>query len=161
VAQLQAALTAKGIDATVANASVSGDTTAGGVARLDWALADKPDAALVELGANDMLRGLDPAQTKANLDRILDKLRAAHVRVLLCGMRSATNWGPDYAAQFDAIYPALATAHSVALYPFILDGVALQPALIQPDGLHPNAAGVKIIVERILPSVISLAHAGQ
>ncbi len=152
-AKLQAALSAKGIEVKVINAGVSGDTTAGGVARLDWAMGDRPSVALVELGANDMLRGLDPGQAEANLDKILTRLQADHVKVLLCGMLSVNNWGPDYKKSFDAIYPALAKKFDVPLYPFFLDGVATDPKLNQPDMLHPNAAGVDILVARILPSV--------
>jgi len=154
--KLQAALKAKGYDVTVINASVSGDTSAGGVARLDWALGDHPDYALVELGANDMLRGLEPADTKANLDKILTGLEAAKVKVLLLGMESSSNWGADYKQQFDRIYPDLAAQHHVPLYPFFLDGVALDPKLNQADMLHPNPAGVDIIVARTLPAVMKL-----
>jgi acyl-CoA thioesterase-1 len=154
--KLQAALRAKGFDVTVLNAGVSGDTSAGGLARLDWALADKPDAALLELGANDMLRGLDPGAAKENLSKILTRLQSDHIKTLLCGMMSVDNWGPDYTKNFDAIYPALAQQYHLALYPFFLDGVALNPSLIQADGLHPNAAGVDVIVARILPAVTTL-----
>jgi len=154
--KLQAALRAKGFDVIVLNAGVSGDTSAGGLARLDWALSDKPDAALVELGANDMLRGLDPAAAKENLSKILARLQTDHIKTLLCGMMSVDNWGPDYKKNFEGIYPALAQHYQVALYPFFLDGVALNPALIQNDGLHPNAAGVDVIVARILPAVTTL-----
>ena len=154
--KLQAALKAKGYDVTIINASVSGDTTAGGAARLDWALGDHPDYALVELGANDMLRGLAPADAKANLDKILTGLEAAQVKVLLLGMQSSNNWGADYKQQFDRIYPDLAAQHHVPLYPFFLDGVALDPKLNQADMLHPNPAGVDIIVARTLPAVMKL-----
>jgi len=157
--KLQAALKAKGQDATVINAGVSGDTTAGGLARLDWALGDHPDYALVELGANDALRGLDPGDAHNNLDKILTALAAAKVKVLLLGMRSPRNWGPDYEQRFDQIYPALAAAHHVPLYPFFLDGVALDPKLNQPDMLHPTAAGVDVIVARTLPAVLGLLGA--
>jgi acyl-CoA thioesterase-1 len=154
--KLQAALKAKGYDVTVINASVSGDTTAGGVARLDWALGDHPDFALVELGANDMLRGLDPDAAKANLDKILTALDAAKVNVLLMGMESSRNWGAEYKQRFDRIYPDLAARHHVPLYPFFLDGVALDPKLNQPDMLHPLAAGVDVLVTRTLPAVTKL-----
>jgi acyl-CoA thioesterase-1 len=157
--RLQARLGALGIAAEVINAGVSGDTTAGGLARLDWALADHPGYAIVELGANDMLRGLDPQQAKANLDRILTKLAAAQVKVLLAGMMALGNWGREYAAEFTAIYPALAEKHHVALYPFFLEGMALDPALTLPDGLHPNARGVEVIVEHITPHVVRLLGA--
>jgi len=154
--KLQAALRAKGYDVTVINSSVSGDTTAGGVARLDWALGDHPDYALVELGANDMLRGLSPADAKANLDKILSALDAAKVKVLLLGMEASNNWGADYKQQFDRIYPDLAAQHHVPLYSFFLDGVALDPKLNQADMLHPNPAGVDVLVTRTLPAVEKL-----
>ncbi len=152
-ARLEARLKADGFDATVTNAGVSGDTTAGGAARLDWVLGDHPQFALVELGANDALRGLDPSEAEKNLDRILAGLAAAHVPTLLIGMRAPGNWGRDYQHDFDAIYPRLAEKYHVALYPFILDGVALDPALNQGDGLHPNAKGVAVVVERLAPAV--------
>ncbi|MDR6291952.1 arylesterase [Inquilinus sp. 2KB_12] len=158
--QLEAALKAQGYDVRVLNAGVSGDTTAGGLDRLDWALADKPDLALVELGANDMLRGVDPTAVRANLDKILARLGDAKIPTLLAGMLAAPNLGPAYGAAFDAIYPDLAKAHGVPLYPFFLDGVAAQAALNQADGMHPNAAGVKVIVDRITPAVVSLIKAG-
>jgi acyl-CoA thioesterase-1 len=152
-AQLERALKANGKAVRVLNAGVSGDTTAGGLQRLDWALADKPHVAIVELGANDMLRGLDPDKARANLDAILAKLKKNGVTALLAGMLAAPNLGRDYGRAFDAIYPELAQRHGVALYPFFLDGVAGQPALLQPDGLHPNERGVAEIVRRILPAV--------
>lgn len=155
--QLQAALKAAGVDATVINAGVSGDTSAGGLARLDWSLADKPDAAIVELGSNDMLRGLSPAQTEKNLRAILAKLKTAKVRVLLTGMQAQRNLGADYVRQFDSIYPRLAKEYGVLFYPFVLDGVALNPKLNQADGMHPNPEGVKVIVRRMLPLVRKLA----
>ncbi len=154
--RLEAALRARGIAVTVLNAGVSGDTTAGGLARLDWSLADKPTHAIVELGANDMLRGLDPAQAKRNLDQILTRLRKDKLPVLIAGMLASRNLGADYQSRFDAMYPDLAKQHGVALYPFFLDGVATDPALNQSDGIHPNARGVDIIVERILPAVLTL-----
>lgn len=156
--RLQAWLKAHGIDAQVANAGVSGDTTAGGLARLDWAMAEPADAVLVELGANDALRALDPADARKNLDAILTRLDQRKVKVLLLGMKSLANWGADYASAFDAIYPALAEQHHVLLYPFFLDGVALQPKLNQPDGLHPNARGVGVIVDRVGPYVLRLLN---
>jgi acyl-CoA thioesterase-1 len=154
--QLQAALKKSGIDAVVTNAGVSGDTSAGGLARLDWSLADHPDAVILELGGNDMLRGIAPAETEKNLRAILGKLKAAHVKVLLTGMHAQRNLGADYVKQFDAIYPRLARDTNVLFYPFILDGVALNPKLNQADGMHPNPAGVKVIVARILPLVKKL-----
>lgn len=157
-AKLEAALKVKGVDARVVNAGLSGDTSAGGLARLDWALEPKPDFAIVELGANDGLRGLDPAQTRANLDAILTKLKAKGVPVLFAGMYAPPNMGPDYAKPFNALYPELAAKHGVAFYPFFLDGVAANAALNQPDGIHPNAKGVDIIIERILPHVVKLVR---
>jgi acyl-CoA thioesterase-1 len=154
--QLQAALKRDGIDAVVTNAGVSGDTTAGGLARLDWSLADHPDAVILELGSNDMLRGTPPAETEKNLRAILDRLKALHVKVLLTGMHAQRNLGAEYVRQFDGIYPRLAHDYPVLFYPFILDGVALNPKLNQADGMHPNPAGVKIIVARILPMVKKL-----
>lgn len=152
-ALLQAQLRASGIDARVINAGVSGDTSAGGLSRLDWSLAEQPDAAIVELGSNDALRGIPPAQTEKNLSAILAKLRAQHIPTLLLGMKAPRNLGPEYANAFDPIYPKLAKQYGASLYPFVLDGVALNPRLNQPDGLHPNAAGAKIIVDRISPNV--------
>jgi acyl-CoA thioesterase-1 len=153
VDRLGEALRAAGHDVRMVNAGVSGDTTADGLARLDWSLAEKPDMALVEFGANDALRGLDPARAKENLDEILTRLRTAHVPALLIGMKAPRNLGAAYDEQFDAIYPALAEKFHVPLYPFILDGVALDPALNQPDNLHPNPKGVAVIVKRLTPVV--------
>lgn len=159
-AQLSAALKAQGLSATIVEAGVSGDTTAGGLARLPWVLgsapAEQPDAALVELGGNDALRGFDPQTTEANLDRLLAILRERGIPVLIAGMRAPPNLGADYAGAFDSIFPRLAKKHNVLLYPFFLDGVAGNAALNQADGIHPNASGVKVIVDRILPSVRSL-----
>jgi acyl-CoA thioesterase-1 len=153
---LEAKLKAAGVNATVINAGVSGDTSAGGVARIDWSLADRPNAVIVELGSNDALRGIDPAQTEKNLSAILAKLKAAHLPVLLLGMQAPRNLGPEYAAQFDPIYPRLAKQHGALLYPFVLDGVALNAKLNQADGIHPNPAGVKIVVDRMFPDVMKL-----
>jgi len=153
-ARLEAALAAAGVAARVIDGGVSGDTTAGGLARLDWALAEDPDVVIVELGGNDGLRGLDPAATEANLDAILARLGAERRAVLLTGMRAPPNLGPEYGAAFDGVFPALAQRHGVAFYPFFLDGVAADPALNQPDGIHPNAAGVALIVERLLPHLL-------
>ena len=155
-AQMQAALRRAGIKATVRNGGVAGDTAAQARARLRWGLRGlgaTPDLVIVELGANDMLRGLPVAQARANLDAILTELHDRRIPVLLAGMRAAPNLGPDYVRAFDAIYPALAKAHGVERYPFFLDGVAGNPRLLQADGLHPNARGVEIIVKRLLPSV--------
>lgn len=151
--QLEKALRAQGFDVSVINAGVSGDTSAGGRARLDWALADKPNFAIVELGANDGLRGIDPKVTEQNLDAILTRLKAEGVTVLLTGMLAPPNYGPDYAESFRQVYVRLAQRHRVALYPFFLDGIARDPKLNQGDGLHPTREGVAVIVQRILPSV--------
>jgi acyl-CoA thioesterase-1 len=154
--QLQAALKAQGIDADIINAGVSGDTSADGLSRLDWSLADHPDAAIVEMGSNDMLRGVSPAETEKNLRAMLTTFQKDHIPVMLTGMQAQRNLGPEYVAQFDAIYPKLAREFPVIFYPFFLDGVALNPKLNQADGLHPNPAGVKIIVARMLPDVKKL-----
>jgi len=154
--QLEAALKGKGFDVRVVNAGVSGDTAADGLARYDWAVPPDADALIVELGANDMLRGLKPDETKETLSLILDRADAAHLPTLLAGMRAAPNLGAPYAQEFDAIYRPLAQAHGAILYPFFLDGVAGDPKLNQPDGLHPTPAGVAVIVQRILPSVEEL-----
>jgi acyl-CoA thioesterase-1 len=156
VPQLQAALTAKSVAAEVQNAGVSGDTASDGLARLDWSVPDGTDAVILELGANDMLRGINPDVTRKALDTILSRLTQRHIAVLLCGMRAAPNLGPDYVQEFEPIYPDLAAKYGVPLYPFFLDGVAADPKLTQHDGLHPNAAGVGIIVGRILPKVQEL-----
>jgi len=154
--QLQAALRQRGFMVDVINGGNSGDTTAAARARLAWTASPQPDAALVELGANDGLRGLDPATTYDNLDAILSELAAQGIPVLLAGMLAPRNLGAEYAAEFDAVFPRLGARHGVALYPFFLDGVALNPDLNQADGIHPNEAGVAVIVERILPSVLRL-----
>ncbi len=154
--RLEAALRARGFEVKVINAGVSGDTAADGLARYEWAVPPGADALLIELGANDMLRGEKPEATKAALAAILDKARAAHLPALLAGVRAAPNLGPEYDRAFDAIYPALAKAYDVPLYPFFLDGVAGDPKLNQADGLHPNAEGVEVIVQRILPTVEGL-----
>lgn len=159
--QLEDALRERGYAVEVINAGNSGDTSAAGRARLEWSLADDPDAALVELGANDGLRGLDPAATYDNLDAILARFEDAGVPVLLAGMKAPRNMGADYAEAFDAIYPKLAAEHDVLFYPFFLEGVALDPALNQSDGIHPNAKGVREIVERILPKVIALVDSAR
>ena len=154
--RLEAALKTKGQAVNIANAGVSGDTTSGGLGRLDWSVPQGTDAVILELGANDALRGTDPALTKAALEKILDKLAERHILVLLAGMQSPRNMGSDYVKAFDAIYPALASTHPVVFYPFFLDGVATDATLNQADGLHPNAAGVDVIVSRILPQVETL-----
>jgi acyl-CoA thioesterase-1 len=151
--KLQAALRAKGHDVTVANAGVSGDTTSGGLARLDWSVPDGTQLVILELGANDMLRGVAPDIAGKNLDEMLGRLKQRNIAVLLAGMRAAPNLGADYQTTFDAIFPDLAKKYGVPLYPFFLDGVAGQPGLQLEDGLHPNARGVDVMVERILPTV--------
>lgn len=161
VGQLQAALRADGREAVVLDGGVSGDTSAGGLARLDWALADKPDVAIVELGANDGLRGLDPAATERNLGAILDRLAALHVPVLLTGMYAPPNLGPDYGAAFHAVFDRLGRRPGVLYDPFFLAGVAADPALNQADGMHPNAEGVRRIVARLLPLVEKLIAEGK
>lgn len=161
VAQLQAALLEVGHDVEVIDAGVSGDTTAGGLARLDWALAAGADAAIVELGANDALRGIDPASSRANLDGILSALGDLGLPVLLAGMLAPRNLGSDYVVAFDDMYPELAAEHDAILYPFFLEGVAAQPSLNQSDGIHPNPEGVAIIVEAMLPDVIALVERAQ
>jgi len=153
---LEAKLKSASIDARVVNAGVSGDTSAGGLSRLDWSLTDHPDAAIVELGSNDALRGIAAVQTEKNLSAILARLKAQHVATLLLGMMAPRNLGPEYAREFDAIYPKLAKQYGAMLYPFVLDGVALNPKLNQADGIHPNPAGAKIIADRIFPDVRKL-----
>ena len=149
-------LAADGIEVIMINAGVSGDTTAGGLARLDWSLAENPDAAIVVLGGNDLLRGLDPQSSYDNLNAIINRLKDRKIKILLTGMQAPRNLGADYAAEFDRIYPALAGRHEILLYPFFLDGVALMAELNQPDGMHPNQAGVDVIVEKIMPQVKQL-----
>ena len=151
--KLQAALRAKGHKIEVINSGVSGDTTAGGLARLDWALAPKPTHVLVELGANDMLRAVDPGVTKQNLDRIVTKLQARNIKVMLAGMYASPNLGKTYTDAFRTLYTDLALTHGIPLYPFFLDGVAAERDLNQDVGIHPNEKGVAVIVERILPSI--------
>lgn len=162
-AQLQAALDDRGIAVTVVNASVSGDTTADGLDRLDWTLADRPDAVILELGANDMLQGLPADTVSNNLGLILDRLKAEGVPVLLAGMKANPSLGASYVTAFDSTFPSLSAQHGAALFPFFLDGVAQDAALNQEDAIHPNAAGVRIIVANILPYVERLLDgaAGQ
>ena len=154
--RLQLWLRDHGVEAEVVNAGVSGDTTAGGLARLDWTLSEPADAVLVEFGANDALRGIDPKDTYRNLDAILTRLSQRKLKILLMGMEAPANWGTEYWNAFHAIYPKLAEEHHVLLYPFFLDGVALQEKLNQPDGMHPNSRGVDVIVERVGPYVLRL-----
>jgi acyl-CoA thioesterase-1 len=154
--QLQATLRRHGIAATVADGGVSGDTSQAGLARLGWTLdglGRKPDLVIVELGANDMLRGLDPALTRANLDAILTELGKRRIKIVLAGMRAAPNLDPGYIASFERLYPTLAAKHGATLYPFFLDGVAGQRQLVQGDGMHPTFAGIKTIVTRITPTI--------
>jgi acyl-CoA thioesterase I len=156
VPRLQAALAAKGVAAAIANAGVSGDTASGALARVDWSVPDGTDAVILEIGANDMLRGIKPLVTRGALDTILQRLTDRHIAVLLCGMRAAPNLGADFARSFESIYPELAAKYGALVYPFFLDGVAADLGLLQKDGLHPNAAGVDVIVARILPKVEEL-----
>ncbi len=156
VARLQAALLAKGIAADVVNAGVSGDTASDGLARVDWSVPLGTDAVILELGANDMLRGIKPEITRTALDAILRRLAERRIPVLLCGMRAAPNLGDQYDQKFESIYPDLAAKYGALFYPFFLDGAAADPALTQADGMHPNAVGVGVIVGRILPMVEQL-----
>ena len=154
--QLEVALRARDQNVTVINSGNSGDTTASGRSRVEWALTDEPDAVIVELGANDFLRGLAPEQTYENLDAIVTRFKESGIPVLLAGMLAPRNLGQEYVEAFDSVFPRLAEKHNVPLYPFFLEGVALDPELNQPDGNHPNKAGVAVIVSRILPQVEEL-----
>ncbi len=160
-ARLEAWLRAHGVAARVINAGVSGDTTAGGLARLDWALADKPDLVILALGSNDALRGIEPATVRDNLDKMLQKIDVTGAKVLILGMLAPPNWGEAYGRAFDRIFPELAQAHQAKIYPFFLEGVAMKPDLNQPDGLHPNERGVAVMVERIGPVVAGLISPHQ
>lgn len=155
-AKLERALKAKGLTVEIENAGVSGDTSSGGLSRLDWSIPDGTDAVILELGANDMLRGIDPAMTKKSLDAILARLKERNIAVLLCGMRAAPNLGTHFADAFDKLYEELANKYDTVFYPFFLDGVAAQTLLAQRDGIHPNAAGVDTIVTNILPKAEEL-----
>ncbi len=155
-ARLQKALDSKGIKAEIIDAGVSGDTSSGGLSRLDWSVPQDADAVIVELGANDALRAIDPKVTRDAVTAIVSKLRERKIEVLLCGMFAPRNLGADYAASFDPIYPGIAKAHDVVFYPFFLDGIAADPKFTQSDGMHPNATGVGKIVESILPKVEEL-----
>jgi len=150
---LERALKARGHKVEVANAGVSGDTSSGGLDRLDWSVPDGTDGVILELGANDMLRGLDPALTRRNIDAIVQRLKARNIPVMLAGMYASRNLGPDYVQKFDSLYPDIAKKHDLVLYPFFLDGVAGERSLNLPDGMHPTAKGIEIIVARILPTV--------
>jgi acyl-CoA thioesterase-1 len=152
-ARLQKSLKANGIEVDMINAGVSGDTSSGGRDRLDWSVPEGTEAVILELGANDALRGIDPKVTRSALTDILTRLKARKIAVLLCGMVAPPNYGSDYSARFNAIYPDLAQAFSVPLYPFFLEGVAADARLNQADGMHPTAEGVDVIVKNILPAV--------
>jgi acyl-CoA thioesterase I len=152
-AKLQKALKDKGIDIAVTNAGVSGDTSSGGRDRLDWSVPEGTEGVILELGANDALRGTDPTVTRAALSDIVSRLKARRIAVLLCGMLAPPNYGSEYAASFNSIYPDLAKSEGVALYPFFLDGVAADAKLNQADGIHPTPAGVDVIVTRMMPTV--------
>lgn len=154
--KLETALKAKGHDVVIVNAGVSGDTSSGGLARLDWSVPEDADLVILELGANDMLRGIAPALTETNLRTMIERLRERGVAVLLAGMLAAPNLGQDYADRFNAIYPMLAAEYGLPLYPFFLDGVAAERAMLLDDGMHPNAQGVDRIVEGLLPVVEGL-----
>lgn len=151
--RLQAALKSKGHDVVIANAGVSGDTTSGGLARLDWSVPEGTRVVILELGANDMLRGVSPAIVEKNLDAMIARLKQRGIVVLLAGMRAAPNLGAEYQAAFDSIYPRLAERYGLELYPFFLDGVAGNPSLIQEDGLHPTAEGIDRMVARFMPTI--------
>ena len=158
--KLEKALREKGHDVVIAKAGVSGDTSSGGLSRLDWSVPDGTRLVILELGANDMLRGIGPDITEKNLDAMISRLKERNIAVLLAGMHAAPNLGPDYQAAFDAIYPRLASKHGIALYPFFLDGVAADRAFLLEDGMHPNAAGIDRMVEKMLPQVEKLIAAG-
>lgn len=150
-AQLEAALKAEGLNVTITNAGVSGDTTSGGLSRIDWSVPDGTQGVILELGANDALRGISPEQSEKNLDAMLARLKDRNIPVVLAGMLAPPNMGPEYATRFNPIYKKLAEKYDVPLYPFFLDGVAAQQSLQLDDGMHPNAEGVKVMVERSLP----------
>ena len=154
--RLEQALRQRGHNVVIANAGVSGDTSSSGRARLDWSVPEGTDLVILELGANDMLRGVDPAVTRENLDWMIGRLKERGIQVLLAGMVAAPNLGAVYAEAYDAIFPDLARQHQVPLYPFFLDGVAAQPSLLLEDGMHPNAAGIALMAERALPAIEAL-----
>lgn len=150
-AQLQQQLAAKGHDVVITNAGVSGDTTSGGLARVDWSVPDGTDGVILELGANDALRGIPPEQTENNLEQIITRLKERNIPILLVGMLAPPNMGEDYGNKFNAIYPRLAEKHGLPLYPFVLDGVITDRSLLLEDGMHPNTKGLQIMAERMLP----------
>ena len=154
--QLSRNLSEKGINLEVVNAGVSGDTTTSGLARLDWSLGEGVDAVILELGANDALRGISPQLTLKNLDSMISRLKAKEIKVLLAGMMAPPNMGPDYGKAFNSLYPQLAEKHDIDLYPFFLDGVAAEKELNQADGIHPTKDGIAVIVEKIMPSISGL-----
>lgn len=154
--QLEAALTERGHEVEVVNAGVSGDTTSGGLARLDWSVGEDADAVIVELGANDALRGLPVASARSNLEAIVSRLRERGLPVLVAGMRAPRNLGPDYVEAFDAMFGEIAETHDALLYPYFLEGIPMSAETVLPDGIHPTAKGVAIIVEGILPRVEEL-----
>lgn len=159
--RLAAWLKENGVEVPVINAGVSGDTSAGGLARLDWAIGSPPAThAIVALGANDGLRGLSPSALEQNIDRIVERLKARNVKVLLAGIYAPRNYGREYASEFDAVFARVASRHGVPLYPFFLEGVAADPSLNQGDGIHPNARGVEVMVSRIGPYVRRLLAGG-
>ena len=157
-AQLQRRLEQQGVPYRVINAGVSGDTTAGGLRRVDWALKSRPTILILELGANDGLRGLNPGETKANLERIIQRCQQASVTVVLAGMKLPPNYGADYTKSFEAVYPALAKQYRLMLIPFFLDGVAGSPSLNQADGIHPTGEGYRIIADKVLETVKPLLN---
>lgn len=159
--QLEAALKARGHDVTVVNAGVSGDTSSGGLARLDWSVPEDADAVIVELGGNDALRGLDPATTRANIDQIVGRLKARGVAVLVAGMQAPRNLGQDYRGAFDSIFAEVAEKHGALVYPYFLEGIPIGPDTVLEDGMHPTGKGVALIVEGILPTVEALIARAQ
>ncbi|TAV75808.1 arylesterase [Rhizobium leguminosarum] len=156
--KLQAALKAKGIDVTIANAGVSGDTTTGGLARIDWSVPDGTDGVILEVGANDALRGIPPEESAKNLDQMIIRLKERGIAVLLAGIIAPPNMGADYAARFNPIYQKLSEKHGLPLYAFFLDGVALEAGLKLDDGMHPNAKGIDVMVEKMEPAVTNFVE---
>ena len=156
--RLQAALKDEGLDVDIIGAGVSGDTTSGGLSRLDWSVPDGTDGVILELGANDALRGLPPKTTRENLDKMITRLKERGIEVLLAGMLAPPNMGETYEKEFNAIFPELSEKHNLLLYPFFLDGVLTKPELLLADGIHPNAKGVNVMTYRILPTVVSFVE---